>query len=167
LLHIHFFLTSTLWMIIFITFRIFTFYSSPTSTFLTGKTLVFKSFFFNILDSFYTNYSIFLLKVAFRNPDSTNIMNPNIMTSWYSCWISWFYEVVIVTLLLFFAFFSYHFYSNLIFLTLYSLLRIVFLFLFIIWTFLRVLVITWIKFFENICINMKRSSFHSSTLNVT
>jgi hypothetical protein len=129
-------------MVVFIALNIFTFYSCSTSIFLTCKTLVFKSFLFNILYSFNTYNSILFLEIALRDPNSTYIMNPNVMASRNWRRISWFYEIVIVTLLLFFTFLSYHFYCSLIFLALHFLLYYIFLFLFIVRAFLWILVIT-------------------------
>ena len=66
-------------MVVFIALNIFTFYSCSTFTFLTGKAFVFKSFLINIFDSFDAYHSILFLEIALRDPNSTNIMNPNVM----------------------------------------------------------------------------------------
>lgn len=128
-------------MVVLIALNIFTFYSCSTFIFLTGKAFIFKPLLINIFDSFNTYHSILFLEVTLRHPNSTNIMNPNVMASRDWGRISWFYEIVIVTLFLLFTFFSYYFYSCLIFLAFYFLLHYVFLFLFIVRTFLWVLVI--------------------------
>lgn len=68
-------------MVVFIALNIFTFNGCSASTFLTGKAFVLKSFLVNIFDSFDADHSILLLEITFRNPNSTNIMDPNIMAS--------------------------------------------------------------------------------------
>jgi len=68
-------------MIVFITFSILAFYCGSTFILFADETIIFKSSFLNILYSFDTNYSIFLLEVAFRNPNCAYIVYPNIMTS--------------------------------------------------------------------------------------
>jgi len=68
-------------MVVFIALNIFTFNSCSTSTFLTGKAFFLKSFLVNIFDSFDADHSILLLEITFRNPNSTNIMDPNVMAS--------------------------------------------------------------------------------------
>lgn len=96
-------------MIVFIALRIFTFNCSPASILLAGKTFIFKSSFLDILNPFYAYHSILLFKIAFRHPDSTNIMHPNIMTSRYIRRICRFYEIVIVAFLFFLSPLSHNF----------------------------------------------------------
>jgi hypothetical protein len=66
-------------MIIFITLRILAFDCSTTLILFANEAFIFKSPLFNILNSFDIYHPIFFLKVALRNPNGANIMNPNIM----------------------------------------------------------------------------------------
>ena len=179
-------------MIVFVALWILTFDCCPTSIFLANKTSIFESFMINIFYTSHTDSPIFLLKITLRHPDSTYIVYPNIMTSRNISRISWFNKIIVViifffVILNFFRFFLNYFFFRfilslnfkifLIFLILFDHLfitflflfiwRVVFLFLFTIRTSLCILVISWIYFFENICINMNRCSFHSSSLYIT
>ena len=102
LLHINFLFPCTLRMIISFTFWVITFYTSSRFSFLTDDTLIFISSLFYILNSFDVNSTIFFFKITFRNPNCTNIMNPDKVASWCIIWISIFVEIVIVYFILFF-----------------------------------------------------------------
>lgn len=154
-------------MVIFIALGVLTFHGCPAPTFLTSKALVFKSFLVNIFNPLDADHPIFLLEVTLRNPDSTYIVYPDIMTSRHRSGVSWFDEVVIVTLFLFFTFLSHHLdYSCLLFFALHFLLDDVFLLLFVVRTLFGVFIISWIQLFKDICIDMQWRSFHSPALDI-
>lgn len=95
-------------------------------------------------------------------------MDPNIVTDWNISWICGFYEVIIVTFLLFFTFFS-DYLDNIILILLFSfylLFWYVFFFLLTVWTLLRVLIVSWVGLFEEIDIDVDGCSFHGSSFDV-
>jgi len=90
---------------------------------------MFVSFFFNIFDSFYVDSSIFLLKIALRNPNRTDIMNPNVIATGLILRISRLIKVIVIKfffLLIVLDFLIFR--QN-------SLRMNVLLFLFVVWTF--------------------------------
>ena len=101
LFHINFLLSCTLRMIIFIAFSIFTFDCSSALIFLTNKTFIFESLLFDVLNAFYADISILLLKIAFRNPYRAHIMNPYVMADWNLGRICRFDKIIVVTFFLF------------------------------------------------------------------
>lgn len=122
-------------MIIFTTFTVLTFDCCPTFGFLANKAFIFESLPINAINTFDANNSIFLLKVALRDPNCTDIVNPNIVAYWNIIGISAFDKIVVVILL--FALFNH-------------LLRwLIFFLLLVIWAFLRIFIVCWICFFEN------------------
>ena len=155
-------------MIIFITLRILALDCCSTFILFADEALVFKSSFFYILNPFYIDHSIFLFKIALRNPNSADIMHPHIVTDWYFSRICWLYEIIIVTFLFFFTFFSHNL-NNIILvllLSFYLLSGYIFLFLLAVWTLLWVLIIAWIGFLEEIDIDVDGSSFHCSSFDI-
>lgn len=165
--HINFFLSGTFRMIIFSTLWIITFYTSTRFNFFTYSTLMFKSSFINILNSFNIDCTIFLFKITFRYPYCTDIMYPYIMTWWLVCRIGSLIEIIIIKLIFLL---SALLWINLIllyillFLCLYLLIL---LFLFIIWTLFSIFEICRIKLFKHRIINMYISSFKSPTFHIT
>ena len=161
-------------MIIFIAFSIFTFDCSSALIFLTNKTFIFESLLFDVLNAFYADVSILLLEIAFRNPYRAHIMNPYVMADWNLGRICRFDKIIVVTFFLFFTSLSNNSnYSLLFFFILWLsfyfnfLFRNVFLFLLVVWTFFGVFIISWIRFLEEIDVNMNICSFHCSSLNIT
>ncbi len=142
-------------MVIFITFSILAFNCCSTFIFFADKALVFKPFFINILNTFYTDNPILFLKIEFRHPNSTNIMNPYIMTGRNFSRISRFNKIVIVAFLLFLSSLSNYKYFILLLLFTFDLLswNILF-FLFIIRTFFRILIVGWICLLKEVDIDM-------------
>jgi hypothetical protein len=142
-------------MIIFVTLWLLAFDCGSTLAFFASETFVFEPFLINIFNTFDANHSIFLLEVALRNPNGANVMNPNIMATWDSSRVSRFNEIVIVALFFFLSSFSDYFYcSFLIFFNFIFLFTHVLLFLLIVRTFLGILVVAWVKLFENVGINV-------------
>lgn len=99
MLHINFLFSCALWMVILFALLILAFYTCSCFRFFTNKAFMLISFFLNILNSFYINSSIFFLKIAFRNPYWTYVMNPNIMACWLIIWICCFIKIIIIKLL--------------------------------------------------------------------
>lgn len=164
MLHIYFFLTSTLRVIKFITLTILTFYSSPTFILFTDKALCLESFLFYVLNSFYIDYSILFLEIALWNPYSTNIMNPDIMANRNFRWIAWFDKIIIITFLLFLTFLS-NYSNNLLFLWHFVLLARYILFsLLTIRTFFWIFIISRISLLENVWVYMDSCPLHRTTL---
>lgn len=87
-------------MIILITAFIITLNASTTLHIVTNQASFLKSFLINVLYSFDVNLTIFLLKIALGNPNSTDIMNPNIITDGLIGWVGRFQEVIIIGLIL-------------------------------------------------------------------
>lgn len=164
MLHIHFFLTSTLWMIKFITLTILTFYCCSTSILFANKAFSFESFLLDVLNSFYINDPILLLEIALWNPYGTDIMNPNIMANRNLRRIAWFYKIIIVTFLLFLTFLSNYSYYLLLLWNLVLLTWNILLLLLTIGTFFRVLIISRICLLKNVRVYMNGCSFHSTAL---
>lgn len=95
-------------------------------------------------------------------------MNPDIVTDWYISGICGFYEVIVVTFLLFFTFFS-DYLDNIILILLlsfYLLFWYVFFLLLAVWALLRVLKVSWVGLFKEIDINVDGCSFHGSSFDV-
>lgn len=168
LLHVNSLFPCALWMVVFVAFWVFTFDCSSTLVLLTDKTLVFESLLFDIFDSFDADDTILFLEIAFRHPNCTDIMDPDIVTDWYISWICGFYEVIIVTFLLFFTFFP-DYLDNIILILLlsfYILFWYIFFFLLAVWTLLRILIVCWVGLFEEIDIDVNGSSFHGPSFDV-
>ena len=148
-------------MIIFSALWILTFHTGSSFRFFAYKTLMFVSFFFNIFDSFYVDSSIFLLKIALRNPNRTDIMNPNVIATGLILRISRFIKVIVIKfffLLIVLDFLIFR--QN-------SLRMNVLLFLFVVWTFFWILVKPRICLFPEIRINMNVSPFHGTSFDIT
>lgn len=153
-------------MIKFITLTIFTLYSCSTFILFAYKTLGFKSFLLDILNSFDIDDSIFLLEIALWNPDSTYIMNPNIVANRNLRRIAWFNKIIVVTFLLFLTFLS-NYSNNLLLLRQFMLLAWnILLLLLTIRAFFRIFIISRICLLENVWIYMNCCSFHSTPLNI-
>lgn len=168
LFHVDTLLPCALWMVVFVAFCVFTLDCSSTFVLFADKTLVFESFLVDIFDSFDADDPIFFLEVAFGHPNCADIMDPDVVTDWNLSWICGFYEVIVVTFLLFFTFFS-DYLDNIILILLlsfYFFFWYVLLFLFAVWTLLRVLIVSWIGFFEEIDVDVNGSSFHCASFDV-
>lgn len=87
LLHVYFFLASAFGMIEFHAIFVVTLDARSTSGFFADEALLLESFLVNVLDSFDVDQSIFLLKIAFGDPNCTNIMHPHEVTDRLICWV--------------------------------------------------------------------------------
>lgn len=83
-------------MIVFFALLILTFNTSTCLYFLAYITLMFVSLLLYVLDTFYIYSSILLFKVTFRDPNRTNIMYPDVMTSRLIVGIARLIEVVVI-----------------------------------------------------------------------
>ena len=146
--HVNFFLSCTLRMIILVTSFIITLNTSTTLHIVTNQTSLLKSFLINVFYTFDVNLTIFLLKITLWNPDSTNIVNPNIIADRLVCWIGRFQEIIIIRLIL--LIFLHH----------------VLLFHLDEGTFLRILMEQYICILEYGRIYVNRSSFQSTSLHI-
>lgn len=81
--------------------RVLAFDTGSTFGLFTDKTFMFITLFINIFNPSHIDDAIFFLKVTFRYPDRTNIMNPNIVTIWLVCGVGRLVKVVVVKLLSF------------------------------------------------------------------
>lgn len=144
-------------MIILSTLWIFTFNTSSSFRFFTYKTLMFVSFFVDILYSFNIDSPIFFLKITLRNPNRTYIMNPNIMATRLVIWVGGLVKIIIIKL--------FFLLIILVFLTLrHDFVRMnILLLLFVVRTFFCILSISRIRLSPKVWIDVYVGSFHSSS----
>ena len=116
-------------MVILSAFLIFAFYTGPSFRFFTYKTFVFVSLFFNVFNSSNVYDSILFLKITFRHPNWTYIMDPNIMTIWLIWWVCSFVEVIVIK----FFFLLFIFLIFLIFFTFFTFFTFFIFFFLLIW----------------------------------
>lgn len=99
LLHVHFFLSGTFWMIVLSALWIFTLNTGPGFGLFTNKALMFESFLLDILNTLYIDGSIFLFKIAFGHPNWAHIMYPYVMATGLLCRICGLVKIIVVQLL--------------------------------------------------------------------
>lgn len=66
-------------MVVFVAFRVLTFDGCSTFIFLAHKALAFESFMIYVFDTFDADHAVFFLKVALWDPDSADIVDPDIV----------------------------------------------------------------------------------------
>lgn len=79
LFHVNFLLPGALRVVVLIALRVLAFNSSAASALLAGKALTLEPLMVYVLDPLDTYHSIFLLEEAFRHPNGTDIVYPDIM----------------------------------------------------------------------------------------
>jgi len=158
-------------MVIFVALGVLTLYGSSTSVLLANKALNSEPFVFNVLNTPDADVPILFLEVALRNPNGTDIMDPDVVADGDITRVSRLHKIVIVALLLLFSLLPDHLDGlfGLLLLDLLSLnflLDYVLLFLLIVGALSRVLVVSWICFFEDVGVYVYGSSFHCSSFDV-
>jgi hypothetical protein len=160
LLHVDLLFPGALGVIVLVTLGILAFDSSSAPIFLADETLVLESLFLDVLDALDADDAVLFLEVALGHPDGTYIVHPHVMAYWCFSRVCRFYEVVIIALFLFLTSFSNYLDDVVVVLLILCLLSFnlrlwnVLFFLLVVRTFLRVLIVTWVRLLEQVYIDV-------------